>query len=44
MPTVAITDYSFPDLELERAILSAAGFELRSGNDKQISALKSIVA
>ena len=44
MPTVAITDYSFPDLELERAILSAAGFELRSGNDKQISALEVIVA
>ncbi len=44
MPTVAITDYSFPDLELERAILSAAGFELRSGNDKQIPALKSLVA
>ena len=44
MPTVAITDYSFPDLELEQAILSAAGFELRSGNDKQIPALKSLVA
>ena len=44
MPTVAITDYSFPDLEIEQAILSAAGFELRSGNDKQTSALKSIVA
>ena len=44
MPTVAITDYSFPDLEIEQAILSAAGFELRSGNDKQTSALKLIVA
>jgi D-3-phosphoglycerate dehydrogenase len=44
MPTVAITDYSFPDLEFEQAILSAAGFELRSGNDKQIPALKSLVA
>ena len=44
MPTVAITDYSFPDLEIEQAILSAAGFEIRSGNDKQTSALKSIVA
>ena len=44
MPTVAITDYSFPDLEIEQAILSAAGFEMRSGNDKQTSALKSIVA
>ena len=44
MPTVAITDYSFPDLEIEQAILSAAGFEIRSGNDKQTSALKSLVA
>jgi D-3-phosphoglycerate dehydrogenase len=44
MPTVAITDYSFPDLEIEQAILSAAGFKIRSGNDKQASALKSIVA
>ena len=44
MPKVAITDYSFPDLEIEQAILSVAGFEIRSGNDKQTSALKSIVA
>lgn len=44
MPTVAITDYTFPDLELERSILSAGGFELRSGNDKQIPALKALVA
>lgn len=43
MPRVAITVYSFPDLELERAILSAAGFELRSRNDKEIPALKSLV-
>lgn len=44
MPTVAITDYSFPDLELERSILSADGFELRSGNDKEIPALQMLVA
>lgn len=31
MPTVAITDYTFPDLERERSILSAGGFDLRSG-------------
>ena len=44
MPTVAITDYSFPDLELERSILSADGFELLSGNDKEIPALQMLVA
>jgi D-3-phosphoglycerate dehydrogenase / 2-oxoglutarate reductase len=44
MPTVAITDYNFPNLEIEQAILSAAGAEVRSGNDKQIAALKSLVA
>ncbi len=44
MPTVAITDYLFPNLEIEEAILSAAGCELRSGNDKQTAALQSLVA
>ncbi len=44
MPTVAITDYSFPNLDVEQAILSAAGFELRSGNDKLVPALQSLVA
>lgn len=44
MPRVAITDDTFLDLELERAILSATGFELRSENDKEIPALKSLVA
>ncbi|MFZ4732249.1 MAG: C-terminal binding protein [Pirellulales bacterium] len=44
MPTVAITDHSFPDLEIEQTILSAAGCEVRCGNDRQTSALKSIVA
>lgn len=44
MPTVAITDYSFPDLELERSILSAGGFGLLSGNNKEIPALQSLVA
>jgi D-3-phosphoglycerate dehydrogenase len=44
MPTVAITDYSFPNLEIEASILSAAGAEICSGNDKQIPALKSLVA
>lgn len=44
MLTVAITDYTFPNLEIEQSILSAAGFELRSGNDKQIPALQALVA
>lgn len=44
MPTVAITDYTFPNLEVEQAILLAAGFELRSGNDKQVPAPQALVA
>lgn len=44
MPTVAVTDYTFPDLEIERSILTAAGCELRSGNNKQIPALQTLVA
>ena len=44
MLTVAITDYTFSDLEIEQAILSAAGYKLRSGNHKQIPALQALVA
>lgn len=44
MQTVAITDYTFPGLDIEQAILSAAGLELRSGNDKQVPALQALVA
>ncbi len=44
MPTAAITDYTFPDLDVEQSILSTAGVELRSGNDKHIPALKVLVA
>lgn len=44
MPTAAITDYTFPDLDVEQSILSDAGVELRSGNDKHIPALKVLVA
>ncbi|MFO1063047.1 MAG: C-terminal binding protein [Pirellulales bacterium] len=44
MPHAAITDYTFPNLEIEQSILSAAGFDLYSGNDKQISALKTLVS
>lgn len=44
MPTVAITDYTFTRLDIEQAILSAVGFDLRSGNDNQVSALQALVA
>ena len=46
MPIVAITDYTFPSLEIEESLIRAAGgeFELRSGNDKQVEALKRLVA
>jgi D-3-phosphoglycerate dehydrogenase len=44
MPIVAITDYTFPNLEIEQSILSVAGCELRSGSDKQIPALQALVA
>lgn len=44
MPTVAITDYTFTDLDIESAILSTAGAELRSGNDKRIEALTALVS
>lgn len=44
MPTVAITDYTFPELEIEQSILSSGGFELRSGNDRRIPALQALVA
>jgi len=35
MPTVAITDYSFPDLSLEEAVLRPAGVEIVSLKDKR---------
>lgn len=44
MPLVAITDYSFPSLEIEQSILQAAGAQVRAGNDKQVAALKALVA
>jgi D-3-phosphoglycerate dehydrogenase len=44
MAVVAITDYTFPNLEIEEQILKAAGAEVRSGNDKQVAALKPLVA
>lgn len=44
MLTVAITDYTFPNLDIEEPIVTAAGGQLLSGNDKQVEALKRLVA
>lgn len=44
MPVVAVTDFTFPSLEIEERIVHAAGAELRAGNDRQIAALKLLVA
>ena len=44
MSLVAITDYTFPSLEIEQSILEAAGAQVRGGNDKQVAALKTLVA
>ena len=38
MSLVAITDYTFPSLEIEESILSSAGARIRAGNDKQVAA------
>lgn len=43
MSVVAITDYTFPSLELEEPIIKAAGAELRPGNSKEIPKLISLV-
>ena len=44
MPVIAITDFTFPSLDIEERIVHAAGAELRAGNDRQIAALKLLVA
>ena len=44
MPIVSITDYTFPSLDIEESLIRAAGGELRSGNDKQVEALKRLAA
>lgn len=43
MSLIAITDYTFPSLDLEETIIQAAGAELRSGNSKEIPTLISLV-
>ena len=44
MPPGVVTAYTFPNLEIEQSILSASGFELRSGNNKEIPALQALAA
>jgi D-3-phosphoglycerate dehydrogenase len=44
MPIVAVTDHTFPSLEIENSLITAAGGQLRSGNDKQVAALRTLVA
>ena len=43
-PTVAITDYTFPNLDIERSILEPTGCELISGQAKSPEALIPLVA
>lgn len=43
MSVVAITDYTFPSLELEEAIIRAAGAEIHAGNSKEIPKLATLV-
>lgn len=43
MPLVAITDYTFPALDLEETIIHAASAEIRAGNRKEVSALIPLV-
>ena len=44
MPTVAITDYTFPDLTIEEAILRPLGAELLSGQCKTAESLIPLVS
>jgi D-3-phosphoglycerate dehydrogenase / 2-oxoglutarate reductase len=43
MPTVAITDYTFPSLEIEEAILRPLGAEIIAGQCKTVEALIPLV-
>ncbi len=44
MLRVAITDYTFPSLDIEETLIKAAGAEVLGANDKRIDALKGLVA
>jgi D-3-phosphoglycerate dehydrogenase len=44
MPVVAITDYTFPSLDIEEQILSVENAEIRAGNNKQLDAVKQLTS
>lgn len=44
VPTVAVTDFSFPNLDVEQGILQSAGFELQSGQCKTAELLIPLVS
>ena len=44
MSLVAVTDHTFPVLDIEQEIVSSAGLSLRDGNSKDIEVLKGLVA
>jgi D-3-phosphoglycerate dehydrogenase len=44
MPIVAVTDYTFPTLEIEEEIFRSAGIQLLAGNEKSMASLKTLVA
>ncbi len=41
---VAITDYTFPSLDIEERILSVENAEIRAGNNKQVDAVKQLTS
>ncbi len=43
MPIVAVTDYTFPSLEIEEAILLPLGVEIRAGQSKSVETLVPLV-
>jgi len=44
MSLVAVTDHTFPVLDIEQEIVSSAGLSLRDGNSKDVEVLKGLVA
>jgi D-3-phosphoglycerate dehydrogenase / 2-oxoglutarate reductase len=44
MSLVAVTDHTFPVLDIEQELLHQSGVELRDGNSKEVAVLKTLVA
>ena len=42
MPTVAVTDFNFPDLDLEKSVLSSDGYEVISGQCRTVDEVRSL--